>query len=198
MGAYSEEQSSATLVFTKRINLYIDCEMPPERRVKLGGEVLQFGYYLNLQDREYARIRSAAENPLAFISHDSQDKRELVSDLARSLTQLMCPVWYDEYSLKVGDNLRESIERGLKETTRCILVVSPHFLANTGWTKAEFDSVFSREMMEGKNVILPIWHNVTKQQVYEYSPSLVGRFALQSSLGVNEIARQLVAAIRAA
>src|SRR5689334_5453471 len=72
--------------------------------------------------------------------------------------------------LKVGDNLRDSIERGLKETRKCILILSPHFLSNTGWTKVKFDSVFTREIMEGSGVVLPIWHNVSAKEVHEYSP----------------------------
>jgi TIR domain len=59
----------------------------------------------------------------------------------------MCPVWYDEFALKIGDNLRDSIERGLKECRKCVLVLSPNFLTNGGWTKKEFDSIFTREIL---------------------------------------------------
>jgi hypothetical protein len=52
-------------------------------------------------------------------------------------------------------------------------------LSNTGWTKAEFDSVSTRQILEGANVVLPVWCGVTKQQVYECSPSLLDRFAAQ-------------------
>jgi IstB-like ATP binding protein len=85
--------------------------------------------------------------------------------------------------LKVGDNLRDSIERGLKETRKCILILSPHFLSNTGWTKVKFDSVFTREIMEGSGVVLPIWHNVSAKEVHEYSPSLANKKALEWSIG---------------
>jgi TIR domain len=83
----------------------------------------------------------------------------------------MCWVWFDEYSLNVGDSLRESIERGIKECKRCILVISKNFLGNSGWTKGEFNSVFTRELLENKRLVLPVWHDVTAQEVYEYSPS---------------------------
>jgi hypothetical protein len=100
-------------------------------------------------------------------------------------------VWYDEYSLRVGASLRESIEAGLKETRNCIVVLSPNFLSNKGWGKAEFDSVFTREILEKQNVMLPVWHNVTVEQVYEYSPRLADKVGLNTNIGVKELARKL-------
>jgi len=105
---------------------------------------------------------------LAFISHDSRDKEMFVRELAYELIKNHCMVWYDEFSLKVGDSLRVSIEKGLQEAKKCILVLSPNFLSNEGWGLAEFDSIFSREILEKKNVILPVWLNVTVKDVYKY------------------------------
>jgi hypothetical protein len=51
------------------------------------------------------------------------------------------------------------------ECKKCVLVLSSNFLSNTGWTKAEFDSVFTRQILEGSNVALPVWCGVTKQQI---------------------------------
>ena len=79
----------------------------------------------------------------------------------------MCPVWYDEFALRIGDNLRDSIERGLKECRKCVLVLSPNFLTNGGWTKKEFDLIFTREILEAQQLVLPVWHGVRKEQVYE-------------------------------
>ena len=158
---------------------------------------LSHGHFVIVRDREYAAMCTLHTKPMAFISHDSSDKDALVRDLARELTTQLCPVWYDEYSLKVGDSLRASIEKGLKEAPRCILVLSPAFLANKGWGKVEFDSIFTREVLEQKDVILPVWHNVGPKDVYEYSPSLADKVGLNSSIGVKELAAKLAAAMRA-
>ena len=107
----------------------------------------------------------------------------------------MCPVWFDEFSLNVGDRLRESIERGLREARKCVLVVTPNFLDNTGWTRAEFNAIFTREIVERNDVLLPVWHRVTREQVYEYSPVLADRVAVDWSLGKNEVVRRLRRAI---
>ena len=111
------------------------------------------------------------------------------------MSKLMCPVWYDEYSLEVGDSLRANIEKGLKETTKCVIVLSPHFLSNDGWGKAEFDSIFTREILE-ENVMLPVWHNVNVQDVYEYCPRLADKVGLNSDVGPKELARKLVNAVK--
>ncbi|MDR3618696.1 MAG: toll/interleukin-1 receptor domain-containing protein [Paludisphaera borealis] len=193
---YSERQSTRTLQFTKRVHLYLDFELTPANRRSLVDELLAKGYYLSIRDREYARRRSESERPLAFISHDSRDKDAFVRELARELIKNFCTVWYDEFSLKVGDSLRANIERGLKETRKCIVVLSPNFLANKGWGLAEFDSVFTREMFEQQNVILPVWLNVEAKDIYNYSPRLADKVGLPSSLGVVEVARRLANAVK--
>lgn len=194
---YSERQTTETLQFTKRVHLYLDAELSTGERASLVAQALQIGFYLSIRDREYARKRSETEKPLAFISHDSRDKDSFVRELAHELAKNYCMVWYDEFSLKVGDSLRGSIEHGLKEAKKCIVVLSPNFLSNAGWGKAEFDSVFTREILNKENVILPVWLGVSPQDVYNYSPRLADKVGLSSDLGVPEVARRLAGALRA-
>ena len=135
------------------------------------------GVLVKVRGPRYAAERSKLDRPRAFISHDSRDKKTVVRPLAIGLSKLRCPIWFDEYALNLGDSLRESIEKGIKECGRCILIVSPRFLSNPGWTKVEFNSVFTRELLENRNIFLPIWHRVTKQQVFDYCPTLADRLA---------------------
>jgi len=69
-------------------------------------------------------------------------------------------------------------------------------VTNEGWGKAEFDSIYTREILEKKNVMLPVWHGVQVAEVYAYSPRLVDKVGLDSSLGVKELARRLATAIK--
>lgn len=193
---YSEQASSETLVFTNRIFLYLDYQLTQEDRATITEIGKTHGYHVLIRDREYAAKRSVLEKPMAFISHDSRDKEEVVRELAQELSILMCPVWYDEYSLRVGASLRESIETGIKETRNCIIILSPHFLSNRGWGKAEFDSVFTREIIEKQYVMLPVWHNVTVEQVYDYSPKLADKVGLNTNIGIKELARKLANEIK--
>lgn len=195
---YSELASSESLVFTQRIFLYIDDDVSERTRNEIVVRGRGFGFHVLVRDREYATRRSELEKPLAFIAHDTRDKDGLVRELAFEISKLMCPVWYDEYSLKVGDSLRVSIEKGLKETHKCVVILSPHFFSNEGWGRAEFDSIFTREIIAKHNVMLPVWHNVGVKEVYDYCPRLVDKVGLNSALGSTELARKLVHAIKQA
>lgn len=196
LGGYSEQQSSETLIFTNRVFLYIDADLGALSRRDITQLGFTAGLNLAIRDQEYARLRSEHEKPLAFISHDSRDKDEVVRELAHELITLMCPVWYDEFSLQVGDSLRQKIEKGLREARKCIVVLSPHFLANGGWGKAEFDSIFTREILEQSDVVLPVWHNVGVRDVYDYSPRLADKVGLSTSMGIKELANKLCGAIK--
>lgn len=191
-----ESIMSDTATFTKSIILYLDYEITVDIRRNIIDFARQQGLRVVIRDIVYAKERSANEKPLAFISHDSKDKDSLVRDLAMQMTKLKCSVWYDEYSLSVGDSLRASIEKGLKEAKKCIIVLSPNFFSNTGWGKTEFNSIFTRELIERKNVILPVWHNVGPSEVYSYCPSLADRVGLPSTLGVRTLASKLCLAVK--
>lgn len=189
------DTSSEQLTFTGRVFVYAEDNLESPSM----SELLQFsnakGLHLVFRSKAYCDERNRYERPLAFISHDWRDKATIAEPIAIGLQKLMCPVWYDQFSLKVGDSLRESIERGIKEADTCILILSKHFLENGGWTKAEFDSIYTKEIIEKKRVILPVWAGVTKQEIYEYSPRLADRVAANIDLGIEEIIRRLHHAI---
>ena len=126
-----------------------------------------------------------------FISHASEDKESFVRRLAMSLQDAGASVWYDEYTLTVGQSLRREIERGLANSTYGIVVLSRHFFAKK-WPQLELDGLFALDGRDGKR-ILPIWHEITKDEVLRHSPMLADRVALNTSLEtVDEIATQLL------
>lgn len=186
---------SAELLFTGRVYLYSEADLPVREFERLHQEAHQNGVSLCVRSQHYAIERSRLEKPLAFICHDSRDKETVARPIAIGLSKLMCPVWYDEYSLRVGDRLREAIERGLKECKKCVLVLSANFFGNSGWTRAEFNSIFTRELIERKDFLLPVWSGVTKEQVFHYSPSLADRVGVNWDLGAEEVLRRLHRAI---
>lgn len=125
-----------------------------------------------------------------FISHASEDKDDLVRPLAEKLREAGFSVWYDEFQLKIGDNLRRSIDKGLANSKFGIVVFSPAFFAKN-WPQYELDGLVAREMSGGK-VILPLWHKISKNEVMSYSPSLVDKVALNTSMyTIEEIVEKL-------
>ena len=108
-----------------------------------------------------------------------------------SLEQLGVSVWFDEFSLKVGDSLRQAIDRGLKHSSYGIVVFSKAFFSKA-WTQYELDGLIERELQGGK-VLLPVWHGVGHSDLLGFSPSLAGRFAFRSDEGVIRVAEKLQA-----
>lgn len=172
------QMKTSDMIFTRRIYIYDENSEAANYDKQVQEQASKNGHFLQIRRKDYAKIRNDNEKPYAFISHDSRDKELIAKPIVQGLTKYGCPVWYDEYSLQVGDSLRESIEKGIKETDKCILILTPNFLKNPGWTKTEFNSVFTKDILKNNRSILPIWHNVTKEEVYEYSSILLDTVAL--------------------
>ena len=186
---------SGKLIDTRQIVFYLDAHVPELDKALIYQHGDAKRMFVKIRDRKYAQEQSSNERPLAFISYDGRDKDEVARPLAHELTRILGRVWFDEFSLRVGDSLRESIERGLRECSRCILVLTPNYLSNKGWTKTEFNSVFTRELVEKSNVIIPVWAGVSTNQVYDYSPTLADRLAANWDEGCEAVCQKIRAAI---
>ncbi len=155
------------------IYIYADEDLSDEQTQQLVDTGRRHNVVVRFRGHRYAMGRIKMVKPAAFISHDSRDKDAIARPLAVGLSRLGHSVWFDEFSLKPGDRLRESIENGIRECQRCILVLTPNFLSNKGWGTTEFNSIFSREILEEKALVVPVWSGVSKADVYAYSPSLL-------------------------
>jgi hypothetical protein len=93
--------------------------------------------------------------------------------------------------MKPGDSLRESIDAGLRDSKRCVVVLSHNFFTNPGWGKGEFNAIMNRHFASGGNVVIPIWHGVTQEEVADYSQLVVDIVAFNSNIGLGEVAGRL-------
>lgn len=127
-----------------------------------------------------------------FVSHAWEDKEDFVDEFVSELRKQELKVWYDTNKLKWGDPMREKIDKGLSKSRYGVVVLSPNYMAeHKYWTKAELNGLFQVETVNGKT-ILPIWHNLTKKQVVEYSPIIADRKAMTTaSMTPAEIASEL-------
>jgi len=132
--------------------------------------------------------------PAVFISHASEDKEKVARPLAEALKDRGVRVWYDEFVLEIGSSLRESIDEGLALSEFGIVILSPDFFKKR-WTKRELNALVTRENEGERDLILPVWHEVDRQAVAEFSLLLADRFALLSSDGVETIADKIVLAV---
>lgn len=131
-----------------------------------------------------------------FLSHASEDKNDIARPLKEALEVRGMTVWFDEITIKIGQSIRQEIEKGITHARFGVVILSPDFFAKQ-WTQTELDALFSKKMATGDNLILPIWHRVTKDQVQAQSPILAGILALNTSLmTVDEIADAIADVVR--
>jgi hypothetical protein len=137
----------------------------------------------------------------AFISHATEDKDTFVRELAQKLVREGVRVWYDEFTLKIGDSLRRSIDKGLANSKYGIVILSNSFFKKE-WPQAELDGLVTRERngekvilpiwLDGEKVILPIWLDVEKEDVSKFSPTLTDLFAAKAKDGISKVVDQLL------
>lgn len=130
-----------------------------------------------------------------FISHATEDKESVVRPLAHALRGLELTVWYDEFELRIGDSLRRKIDAGISRSRFGVVVLSHAFFAKQ-WPQYELDGLVTMAMT-GKQVILPLWHEISKDEVIRQSPSLADKVALRTSdYGIGEIAEEIASVVK--
>jgi formylglycine-generating enzyme required for sulfatase activity len=128
-----------------------------------------------------------------FISHAWEDKESFAHPLAKALEERGLRVWYDEFTLRVGDKLLRSIDHGLANSRYGVVILSPNFFEKE-WAQKELAALAAREV-SGQKVILPVWHNITAGQIREYSLTLADRVAVLSDRGLEHVVEELLRVI---
>ncbi|MFK5164655.1 toll/interleukin-1 receptor domain-containing protein, partial [Propionibacterium freudenreichii] len=157
----------------------------------------QFAGVPRVRPASPAQPMAAAQSDV-FLSHASEDKEEIARPLREALEDRGLVVWFDEVKIKVGQSIRQEIEKGIAGAKFGVVILSPSFFAKQ-WTQAELDALFTKKVDTGRSIILPIWHRVTKDEVAAHSPLLAGLLALNSAtMTVAEIADAIVEAVEEA
>ena len=112
-----------------------------------------------------------------------------MTNLAETLKNSGLEVWYDEFQVGWGDDLRPAIDNGLLNSSYGLVIFSKSFLGKKKWTEYELNGLFSKEK-QGKKVILPIWHDIERSDLEEYSPTFADRIALKSD-SISKIVSEL-------
>lgn len=92
------------------------------------------------------------------------------------LTNHDVKVWFDEFSLEIGDGLIDKINEGIKNSDYGIIVLSKPFMKNFGWHHEEYKMFKTSEIIKKKKLILPIWRSdISSDDVANYSLDLVDK-----------------------
>jgi hypothetical protein len=125
-----------------------------------------------------------------FISHASEDKEVVAEPLAEALRARGLKVWLDKTELRIGDSLRRKIDYGLAHSTFGVVILSKSFFAK-GWPQYELDGIVGLAV-NGEQRMLPIWHEISRDEIAKQSPSLVDKIARNTAIStVAEIADEI-------
>ncbi|MBC1645826.1 TIR domain-containing protein [Listeria welshimeri] len=126
-----------------------------------------------------------------FLSHAAEDKESFCDEFSIILQEKYnLKVWYDSISIKWGDSIRAEIDKGLKKSKFGVVILSRNYIKKY-WTNYELEALFQIESNGGK-VILPIWHDITKKEIQDFSPTLAGKLAMNTGIMTpDEIAEKL-------
>jgi hypothetical protein len=120
-----------------------------------------------------------------FISYVQSDSLEYVDKLEQALKQKNVEVWRDKSDMIIGQSMTQAIENGLVKSKLAIVVLSPNYLCKY-WTNFELDGIFSKQGLTGEQMILPIWNNVSAEDIAKKRPSLANLLAWNVSTDTIE------------
>lgn len=130
-----------------------------------------------------------------FISHASEDKETVAEPLAAELRARGLRVWLDKSELRIGDSLRRKIDYGLAHSTFGVVILSKPFFAK-GWPQYELDGIVGLSVNGGQRM-LPIWHEISRDEIAKQSPSLVDKIARNTAIDtVSEIADEIAEVVQ--
>jgi hypothetical protein len=125
-----------------------------------------------------------------FVSHASEDKTAVAEPLATALRERGLKVWLDKTELRIGDSLRRKIDYGLAHSTFGIVILSKYFF-DKGWPQYELDGIIGMSV-DGTQRMLPIWHEISRDEIAQRSPSLVDKIARNTAINtIAEIADEI-------
>jgi len=136
---------------------------------------------LHEQTEESLMIDNKKESVIydVFISHSNADKDSIVTELSNRLTVEGLIVFEDAKVFKIGSSITSDINEGIKKSKFGVIILSKEFI-KSNWAKYEFTGFLHRDVSGNKTVILPIWHGISYDEVKEFNPVLIDKFALNT------------------
>ncbi|MDG3061864.1 TIR domain-containing protein [Lacticaseibacillus casei] len=128
-----------------------------------------------------------------FISYAHSDSG-YVTRLREDLEEADIKVWIDSDEIVWGSSLVESINKGFQNSRFTILVLSKDYFTRF-WTQQELRAAFVKESKRKDETILPIYLNITADEVSDYNFSLGDIMAMNAAIVPN---KDIVSAIKRA
>lgn len=131
-----------------------------------------------------------------FLSHASEDKDDVARPLAVLLQGLGLRIWFDEFELRIGDNIIDKLNKGINASRFGTVALSTAFVDLTKhWTKYELDTLEYLWVTENR-VMFPVWHNISVHEIRSFRASLANIYGLSTaSYTIQEIAQEIYLAV---
>jgi len=126
-----------------------------------------------------------------FIAHAVEDKAEVTNELYTRLKEAGIKVWYSGEKLQVGGDLYQMIKDGLNKSRHGILILSPNFFRGS-WPVREFHVLWGKKNAR----ILPVWHNITKEEIERHDKLLAEFWAVNTDVGMDRVVQVLIRALK--
>jgi hypothetical protein len=126
----------------------------------------------------------------SFLSYARIDGHAVATELRTRLESHGVAVWFDEVAIVPGRSQSLQMDAGLRKSRSGIALLTPAYLAGRFWTERELGALLS------KSTLIPVLHNVTFDDVRQYSgilPDLAGFSTASDS--IEDIAHKIAAAV---
>ena len=125
----------------------------------------------------------------AFLCHAWDDRSGAAKELHDLLESLSVSVWFSEKDVLLGSSLLREIDKGLAKSRVGIVLVTPALLrrvTNEGISDKELSALLARDLL------VPIVHETTYEDLREVSPLLGSRSGLSTAEGsMTDVAAKL-------
>jgi hypothetical protein len=129
--------------------------------------------------RENVKKRSAVPDLRdVFLCHAWDDRKGIAKELHDLLESRGVSVWFSEKDVLLGSSLIREIDKGLAKSRVGIVLVTPALLsrlAGEGIADKELSALLARDLL------VPIMHNTTYEDLREVSPLLGSRSGLSTA-----------------
>ena len=113
-----------------------------------------------------------------FLCHAWDDRREKAKELHDALEEIGVSVWFSEKNVILGTPLMREIDRGLAKSRAGLVLVTSSFvkrLKAAGVADKELSALLARDLL------VPVVHGITYEDLREESPLLASRSGLDTA-----------------
>ena len=130
-----------------------------------------------------------------FLCHAWDDRKEAAKELHDMLEENGVSVWFSEKDVLLGSSLLREIDKGLAKSKVGIVLVTPNFL-----TRIKGEGIADKELsaLLARDLLVPIVHNTTFEELRNVSPLLGSRSGLSTAEeSISKIAIKLAELVSA-